>query len=173
MILGVILAGGRSDRFGSDKARALWRGISLIDHVRDRLATVTRRVIVCGGAFEGYEVIADPTGPALGPLGGLASALDYAYALGFERIVTAPCDTPVLDDILLAALVSAETDAFLGEMPVIGSWRTSLHSRLASHLANEGNRSMRRWIDAIDAVAIDLPAPPNINRRSDLDALNG
>ena len=35
--LGAVIAGGRSSRFGSDKAMALWQGRPLIDHAIDRL----------------------------------------------------------------------------------------------------------------------------------------
>ena len=51
MIVGVVLAGGRSTRFGADKALAEFGGASLFDRVRDvlargceRIATHTKRV---------------------------------------------------------------------------------------------------------------------------------
>ena len=37
---GIILAGGRSSRFGRDKANAPWEGCRLIDHTAARLRSV-------------------------------------------------------------------------------------------------------------------------------------
>ena len=59
MILGAILGGGRSSRFGSDKAEALWRGVRLIDHVHARLATVAAEIVVCGWQGAGFRAVAD------------------------------------------------------------------------------------------------------------------
>lgn len=169
MILGAVLAGGRSSRFGSDKARALWRGVPLVEHVRARLATVARTVVVCGGHG---AIVADRPAPGLGPLGGLAGALHHAAAHGFTRVIVAPCDAPLLDDRLLAALANVQGDALLAAVPVVGSWRALYADRLERHLAGGGDRSMRAWATLVGATPLDLPAPPNINRRADLDALD-
>jgi molybdopterin-guanine dinucleotide biosynthesis protein A len=50
-ILGVVLAGGLSTRFGSDKAQALWRGRSLLDHALDALAPIARALRSAGGTI--------------------------------------------------------------------------------------------------------------------------
>ncbi len=47
-LLGAVLAGGQSRRFGSDKALALLDGRPLIAHVIAALAAQTEAVIVCG-----------------------------------------------------------------------------------------------------------------------------
>lgn len=172
MILGAILGGGRSSRFGSDKAEALWRGIRLIDHVHARLATVAAEIVVCGWQGAGFRAVADRPAAGLGPLGGLAGALHHAASAGFDRVLTIPCDTPLLSDALLTALARAPGDAFLAEMPVIGSWRTAGGPALDAYLAiADSDRSVRGWAAALGADPIDLPAPPNINRRADLAAL--
>jgi molybdopterin-guanine dinucleotide biosynthesis protein A len=171
MILGVVLAGGQSSRFGSDKAQELWQGVPLIDHVRRRLACVSTKVLVSGRHSEDQSHLLDRPGPGLGPLGGLAAALHHAAAHGFERVISAPCDTPLLEDELLRALASVDGDAYLAGMPVIGSWRACHSARLDAHLLQSGSRSVRNWAEVIGAHALDLPAPPNINRPSDLKAL--
>ena len=48
MILGVVLAGGLSTRFGSDKALAEWGGRSLLLHAVDNLAGQCEQVVVAG-----------------------------------------------------------------------------------------------------------------------------
>ena len=172
MILGAVLAGGRSSRFGSDKAQAVWGGRPLLDHVVARLAGVCSAVIICGRDADTIPSIPDRPAPDLGPLGGLNAALHHAAAAGYDRVVVAPCDTPLLDDDLLAALTSATRDVFLATMPVIGSWQSAHADLLDAHLRSDANRSMRGWAEAIGATPLHLPAPPNVNRPFDLEGLD-
>ncbi len=173
MILGAVLAGGRSTRYGSDKAVALWHGVQLVDHVIGRLATVAAAIVVCGREHSGANWIVDRPGPDLGPLGGLNAALHHAAAGGFEWVITAPCDTPELDGGLLSILAAARGDAFLVGMPVIGCWRSSRAALLDEHLRSSGDRSMRSWARLVDAVSLDHPSPPNVNFPVDLESLGG
>jgi molybdopterin-guanine dinucleotide biosynthesis protein A len=173
MILGAVLAGGHATRFGSDKALASWRGAPLIDHVIDRLATAASAVIVCGRQHARITSVSDRPAPDLGPLGGLNAALHHAAAHGFELVISAPCDTPLLEEGLLSILKSAGGNAFLVDMPVIGCWRTDGAPRLDAHLRTSGDRSLRGWGRLIGATPLDHPAPPNINRPTDLEALGG
>ena len=171
MILGAVLAGGLSSRFGSDKALALWQGRPLLEHVVERLGTVCAQVIVCGRADAEGLTIPDRPRAGLGPLGGLAAALHHAETNGFDRVLAAPCDAPQLSDELLAALASASQSAFVRDMPVIGRWSSADAARLENYLAKETDRSMRAWAQAIGATALHLPPPLNINRPADLEHL--
>jgi molybdopterin-guanine dinucleotide biosynthesis protein A len=173
MILGGVLAGGRSTRFGSDKAQALWNGVPLIDHVVERLAMAASAVIVCGRRHEGATSISDRPTSGLGPLGGLNAALHFAAGNGFDLVISAPCDTPLLDDALLSVLCSVGGNAFLTEMPVIGCWRSDGAALLDRHLLATSDRSMRSWAKLVGASPLNHPAPPNINRPADLEALGG
>lgn len=171
MILGAVLAGGQARRFGSDKALARWRGVALIDHAIAHLAGVADAVAVCGRRHGTLPAIADRPAAGLGPLGGLCGALHHAAGHGFARVVTLSCDTPVLADGLLAALIAGETDAYLAGSPVIGCWSSGHAALLEAHLAGE-DRSMRGWARRVGAVALDRPAPPNVNRPEDLARLD-
>ena len=172
MILGAVLAGGRSRRFGSDKALAPWRGRPLIDHVIERLGTVCRQVIVCGREHGGIVAIPDRPVPDLGPLAGLNAALHFAVEHGFARVLSAPCDAPLLSDALLAALCAGDDSAFLAAQPVIGCWRADLAPLLDRHVREDQRRSMRGWVGLAGARGIDLPGPLNVNRPEDLEALD-
>jgi molybdopterin-guanine dinucleotide biosynthesis protein A len=170
MILGALLAGGRSSRFGSDKALAPWEGRPLIAHVADRLRTICAAVVVCGRDYGLSLAIPDRPAPDLGPLGGLNAALHHAAAHGFDVVITAPCDAPALSDELLAALAEIP-NRFVGALPVIGCWRSADAALLDRFLAEGGSRSMRSWAEKVGAIALDLPAPVNVNRPGDLDRL--
>lgn len=100
-ILGCIIAGGNSTRMGRDKALTLWRGQTLISHVAERLASqVDQLVINANGnserfAFLKLTVIADVITTRT-PLAGLHAALKFANTHGFDAVLSAPCDTPIL-----------------------------------------------------------------------------
>jgi molybdopterin-guanine dinucleotide biosynthesis protein A len=169
-ILGAILAGGQSRRFGSDKALALWEGETLLDRVVASLGPQVDALVVCGRAFDTLTALPDRPGPDLGPLGGLNAALHYAFANGFDAVVSVPCDTPILPADLVARL-TAQTPCYVASIPVIGHWPAQLAERLDHHLATAGKRSMRGWIDAIDALPIAIEGIANINSPGDLATL--
>src|SRR3954452_12325135 len=74
-----VLAGGKSSRFGSDKARALIDGTPLIRILADRLSPFASSLTVVAevaGKYDdlGLKTIADQV-PGLGPMGGLKTIL--------------------------------------------------------------------------------------------------
>ncbi len=175
-ILGAVLAGGQSRRFGTDKAQALLAGRPLIEHAIDCLAGQVDQVIVVGRPPVDDEVDAIPDRPiaGLGPLGGLNAALHHARENGFHAVVTVGCDMPSLPRDLVARLRAAAGSSFLDATPVVGFWPSSLAALLDEHLASGVERSMRSWAKKSAATAVVLPGDlPNINTPADLAALSG
>lgn len=170
-ILGAILAGGRSRRFGSDKAVALLDGASLIDRVVAALAPQTDGIVLCGRASAEIAWVSDRPHADLGPLGGLAAALRHAFDNGYDLVASVPCDTPVLPADLVARLAPAP--GFVAAMPVIGLWPAALSVALDEHLATAADRSMRLWIARIGAIAVTIDGLANVNTVADLDRLAG
>lgn len=172
--LGAILAGGASRRFGSDKALALWNGQSLLAHGVANLAPHVDAIIICGRDRGPEGIVCIPDFPAadLGPLGGLCAALRHAAAHGHDRVLSIGCDTPLLAPDLLARLAAPDGDRHLIQSPVIGGWRAVHGESLAQHLIAGGDRSVRRWAQAIGAEPVDAGADiPNLNAPADLAAL--
>ncbi|MBN8841526.1 MAG: molybdenum cofactor guanylyltransferase [Sphingomonadales bacterium] len=165
-LLGVVLAGGESRRFGSDKARALLGGVALADHARATLAPFVAEV-----ALSGAGGIADCPAPGLGPLGGICGALRYAGSRGFETVLTIGCDTPFVPADVLAELIAASGAAFVADTPIIGRWPVALGDALEQRLRDDPDRSMRAWCAAIAAVAVAAAPIANINRPGDLAGL--
>ena len=117
-VLGAVLAGGRSRRFGSDKAAALLDGRPLLDHVVEALAPQVDAVVVCGRRHASLPSLVDRLGPDLGPLGGLNAALHHAAAHGFELVLTAGCDMPGFRPNVLATLIGHQPAVLLGQQIV-------------------------------------------------------
>src|SRR3546814_13961187 len=74
-LLGAVLAGGRSSRFGSDKALAMLDGRTLLDHAAAALGAHVETVVICGRHVPGMTGLADRPAADMGPLGGLNAAL--------------------------------------------------------------------------------------------------
>lgn len=164
-ILGAVLAGGRSSRFGSDKAVAEWNGRSLIEHAAASIGQHVDRVLI----LDGREV-ADLPAAGLGPLGGIAGALDWAAARGFASVLTIACDMPRVPGELLTALLR-RAPAYCMDAPVLGHWPAALGAELRSWLGGQ-QRSVRGWARAVGGVPIASPVPlANVNTREDLLAL--
>lgn len=166
-VLGAILAGGAARRFGSDKAHATLQGIPLIEHVAAAIGPQVDAIVLCGRT-PGL----DDRPAGVGPLGGIAAALAYGEQAGFDRVLTVPCDAPLLPGDLVASLRRGDVAAFVDRTPVIGLWPTSLSTMLDAYLARGEDRSIRAWARAIAASAVTLRNDiPNVNTPADLRAL--
>jgi len=110
-ILGLILAGGASRRFGSDKMAAMLGGKSVAEQI---VARATPQVdllawnALCDRLGLGLDVIVDET-PGQGPLAGVLAGLHWAKARGFEFVATVPGDSPFFPPDIIARLRSAWT----------------------------------------------------------------
>ncbi len=146
----VITAGGRSSRFGSDKALALLDGKPLLRHVADSLeACPTRLLIAPTGkyALSGWEVIPD-TRPGEGPLAGLEAALRYTQT---EWLAFTGVDLPGLTPEFWAALGMARSPAAQAVLaldgmgrpqPLAGLYRRDLLGHVTA-LLDRGERRLR------------------------------
>ncbi len=167
-VLGAVIAGGKSSRFGSDKALARLRGRPLIDRVAETLGEQTAEVIVVGRAHEGLEGIADRPAPGMGPLGGIAAALFEARARGYAAVLTAPCDAFDLPDDLRTRLFPYP--AYVASLPVVGLWPAFAADDALALLESDEMHSIKGFAARISARAVQLPRDPvNINTVADLE----
>jgi len=184
---GVILAGGESRRFGSNKALAPMHGKPLIQHVADCLTRIFRHCLLIANkqqeyAFLGLPMLADRL-PGRGPLAGIEAALggmtgSYAFITG--------CDLPFLDERLIRYLCSLapDYDAVVprldnGLEPLYAVYRTTclplIALRLAARIDKIGSifpDLCTRQVTApeIRSLNIDLATFHNVNRPTDLPA---
>jgi molybdenum cofactor guanylyltransferase len=170
MILGAVLAGGQSTRFGSDKALAELGGHTLIARAVDALSGWCEYVVVVGRETAPAPCLPDWPRPGMGPLAGIAAALHLARDEGYEAVLTCGVDSAALPDGLPELLAPAP--AYLTDQPVIGLWPSSALEAIEVILTSEGRHSMRQFAEAIGARAVQSAVKPaNINTPADLAAL--
>jgi len=192
--LGVVLAGGRSSRFGEqDKASSILCGKPLIQHVVERLSPQVDALVLSGPS--GSLAISQLSNPALnaltwiedtqpghqGPLAAVLRCLEYAKENQFEWLLTSPCDTPFLPDNLHRALFEqAQTSVPRisiskegGRLqPAHGLWHSDCLPLLQRAVLKDGLRGFHQFFDRHDHTTVDWSTTPNaffnINRQDDL-----
>jgi molybdopterin-guanine dinucleotide biosynthesis protein A len=163
--LGVVLAGGQSRRFGSDKALAQIAGRSLIARAQASLERQCDAVVIAGRE----PGVADRPRAGMGPLGGLNGALHHAARHGFDAVLAIPVDGFDLPADVLAEL--SPGPAYAIDAPVIGLWPVALRGELDAFLAEDTVHSLRAFALRTGARGVRLSRNPfNINTPGDLIA---
>ena len=186
---GVILAGGHSRRFGREKAVAVLGGRSLLDWSLEALQGSCETIAVSAAAGSGAQawaegaqlaVLMDDPGHPRGPLSGLAAALIWARAQGFDTLASLPCDTPRVGPRRMQRLAAALGDAPAvyaltpgGPHPLVAIWRTDLAEPLRTCLNAGDHPAVQDYLQEIGAQAwgFDDQGFENVNRESDLARL--
>ena len=172
-----ILAGGRSSRFGSNKATYLYNGEPLIQHVAESLAGAAERFLVSDESYLGLPNYPDLE-PQQGPLGGLHTALHYAQ---HDWLALAACDLPNLNgeywsrlEKQLAGQVTLVRSS-RGLEPLAAFYHMSVQAAVLTQL-EKGELSLRALLARLDTNTVllnDLGLPEtlllNVNRLNDLD----
>ena len=109
-VTGLILAGGKSTRFGQDKACVNFGGTTLLGYIFNMLRELFDEVIIVGGRYElakmDNERIVEDIYPGSGPLGGIHAGLINAQN---DRCFVTACDAPFLEKKLIR-FICAFTD---------------------------------------------------------------
>lgn len=192
MIAAIVLAAGRSTRFGSPKVVAEVRGIPLVRHVVDRVyAAGVHSVIVSVGEAEaavrdalvGTEVsIIRVDDPAQGMSASLRSALVHLpdACTGF---LVALGDQPLIDPAVLRRLRERwESSNAAAVVPVYANgergnpvfFDATMRKKLAELTGDQGARDLLRSMgDRITELVVDAPAPSDVDTPDDLTTLGG
>jgi len=170
VILGVVLAGGQSTRFGSDKALAELGGRTLLARAYDTLGGFCELVVVAGRDKAPGHAIPDWPRPGMGPLAGIAAGLHLAQDENYEAVLTCGVDSVNMPENLLELLSPAP--AYLADQPVVGLWPTGACATLERILEGDGRHSMLAFAEAVGARAVKTKSQSaNINTPADLAAM--
>lgn len=187
-IAALILAGGEARRMGGvDKALVPLAGRPLLAHLLARLRPQIGAIALSANgdplrfAEFGLPVVADSeTGQ--GPLAGVLAGLDWALDQGYDALITAPVDTPLLPTDLVARLFAASENgrrpalaqtAPRGEIPArnhptVALWPVALRPSVAAALA-AGERRLRMALAGAVVVPFEAAHDPFANLNSPED----
>ena len=188
-ILGAVLAGGKSQRFGEDKSQVKLNGKLLIDYILSEIIDEFNEILIVSNnqiKFKNYENISliNDFKKDQGPLGGVLSAMKWAKEKNnkYEWISTFPVDTPFFKkEILqkfLSEINSEESKLFFIKSNntrhnIFGIWSIDLMKKLEDDL-NEGQRKVEVWANSVGVKIINMEfinKDPffNINTKEDLE----
>ncbi|HEY7294732.1 MAG TPA: molybdenum cofactor guanylyltransferase [Dehalococcoidia bacterium] len=127
-VAAAVLAGGRSSRFGRDKALLEIGGETLLQRTVATLQAAVGDVLIVGPPERaeqapGFAVVQDEL-PGIGPLGGIYTAL---RARPGRSVVTVAVDMPFLNAALLRHLVALASDADV-VLPIVDGRGQQLHA---------------------------------------------
>ena len=172
-LTGVLLVGGASERFGSPKALARFRGETLAERAWRLLGEACDERLAVGKAADGLELpfpLLDDGTETRAPLAGVVAGL---RAASHDIALIVPVDMPLLDPASLRALADACQDAAVPQTgPLPGAYRRTSLPVLEAALA-AGELKLRDAVARLDAALVMLPAEvlENVNERNDLQRL--
>ncbi len=189
-ILAVVLAGGKSQRFGRDKSQVKLGDKMLIDYILNEIKDIYKDILIVANEpikFLDLDKISltSDIQKGLGPLGGVFSAMRWVRdnKKDYKWISTFPVDTPFfkrehlnrfykeidLDKSNLFFMKSKKT-----RHNIFGLWSLELIEKLELAL-NRGERKVELWANEIGVKTINFNHEKNedpffnINTEEDLE----
>lgn len=188
-VVGLVLAGGRSVRFGGEKAVALLDGRPLLAWAAERLRSVCALVAInvrpgteaeAAAKGLGLPTLCDAAGDATGPLAGVKVGLIWAREQGAEMLAVSPCDAPLLPDDLYVRLVeragggAAMAKTRDGRQPLCSLWPVAALPTVREALAEGAHPPTWQVLEGLGARKVLFERPEafvNVNTRADLTAV--
>ena len=185
-ILGVILAGGKSKRFGEDKSNVKLGGKTLLEHTLNKITSKFKSIIIVSNSInlKNHIVIKDCIGGQLGPLVGVLSAMKWIKKknYSFKWIATFPCDTPFFSNSLIDKFIesskSNDTPLYFAKSEnqrhnIFGLWSINLMKTLENDIIKNKYRKVEEWANKIGIKTINIDSKEidlffNINTKLDL-----
>ena len=188
-ILGTVLAGGKSQRFGEDKSQVKLDGKLLIDFILSEIVDEFKEILIVTNnqiAFQKSKKISTIKDfkKGQGPLGGVLSAMKWAKEKNsnYKWISTFPVDTPFFKKKILKKFLSEinieESKLFFIKSNntrhnIFGMWSIDLMKKLEEDL-NKGHKKVETWANSIGVKIINMEfmyEDPffNINTKDDLE----
>ena len=188
-ILGVVLAGGKSQRFGQDKSQVKLQGKILIDYILSEIVDEFNEILIVTNnsiSFMSSDKIflTKDFKNGFGPLGGVFTAMKWIKENDkkYKWVSTFPSDTPFfskkelkyffenirINESKLFFIKSKET-----RHNIFGLWSLDLMDQLEKDI-QKGVRKVENWANSIGVSIIDIEYKNidpffNINTKEDFE----
>ena len=189
-IIGIILAGGKSSRFGEDKSNIRLGNKTLLDHTVNKIEKEFSEVLIISNnkkhnyKNEKIYTVKDCIEGQLGPLVGILTAMKWVKEnkKNYKWIASFPCDTPFFDIRLISKLklktkVTSKKLIFLNSNKkrhnIFGLWSMDLIETLEKDIKSSF-RKVEIWADKVGYESININTEKfdrflNINTKEDLE----
>ena len=188
-ILGVVLAGGKSQRFGQDKSQVKLNGKILIDYILSEIIDEFKETLIVTNQSISFMsskkiTVIEDFKKGLGPLGGVLSAMKWIKDNNKEYswISTFPADTPFFTKKELKSFyndikIKNNKLFFIKDKNtrhnIFGLWSLDLMDQLETALYN-GERKVEIWANSIGVSTVNIEYKNinpffNINTIDDLE----
>jgi molybdopterin-guanine dinucleotide biosynthesis protein A len=166
---GIILAGGKSSRMGSDKGLIPLNGKPMIEHVIDNLKKLNIPIIIISNNSEysqfGLPVYEDEFKDK-GPVAGIYTGLLHSKT---DTNIVLSCDVPFASTELLKHLLENSQDSAVtlpklnGKIhPLIGIYKTNTLPTFKEHLKND-QRKLIKVCNRLNSRILDLSSNSEFN----------
>ncbi|MDC0396052.1 molybdenum cofactor guanylyltransferase [Candidatus Pelagibacter sp.] len=189
-VLAVVLAGGKSRRFGEDKNQKKLGNKTLLDHVLLKISNRYEETLIVSShsldvkKTNNVTVIPDCLDD-LGPLAGVLSAMKWVKEnqKSYKWVATFPSDTPFFDTSIIEEYRKRIklNDSLLYFIKsnnkrhnIFGLWSLELLKILEDDLINNNFRKVEDWANKIGVKTIDFETKKfdpffNINTKEDFE----
>ena len=189
-ILGIILAGGKSSRFGEDKSTTKLGNKTLLDHTVSKIENEFTEILVISKNKElnfknnKIHIVEDCIEGQLGPLVGILTAMKWVRKnnKNYKWIASFPCDTPFFDikfisELKIKVKETSKKLIFLNSDKkrhnIFGLWSLDLIEILEKDIKNSF-RKVELWADKVGYENININEEKfdrflNINTKKDLE----
>jgi len=185
-ILAVILAGGKSKRFGQEKSQVKLGDKTLLEHSLSKLKSKFDKILIVtnSNTIKDYKTINDCIEGQLGPLVGVLSAMKWIKKnkFSYNWIATFPCDTPffnisIIEEFYKASKLNDNLLYFVKSKEkrhnIFGLWSLKLIEILEKDIIENNYRKVEKWANKIGVKTIDVSYDDidpffNINTKEDL-----
>jgi molybdenum cofactor guanylyltransferase len=189
-ILAVVLAGGKSKRFGEDKNYIKLGDKTLLEHVLSKISNKFEEILIVSShnqeikKLDNVTVIPDCL-VDLGPLAGVLSSMKWVKKKQkkYKWVATFPSDTPFFETSLIEEYKKRTNinDSLLYFVKsnnkrhnIFGLWSIELMEILENDLTKNNFRKVEEWANKVGVKTIDIKIKKfdpffNINTKEDFE----
>ena len=183
-ITGIILAGGKSSRMGTEKGLIIYKNKPFVEHIIEAMSPLVDNIIIISNnkayesfGFKCYEDLIKNTGP----LAGIYTGLRYSKT---ENNLIVSCDVPLINTVILQKLTDQKNDISeviqlqcQGEnMPLIALYKKCCEIIFLKELV-KNQRKVQKALKKCNVKTIIIDetlkkVATNINTQKDLELLD-
>ena len=189
-ILAVVLAGGKSKRFGEDKNHIKLGNKTLLEHVLSKISNKFEEILIVSSHNQEIKKLKNVTVipdcfDDFGPLAGVLSSMKWVKEnqKQYKWVATFPSDTPFFETSIIEEykkrIIMNDSSLYFVKSNdkrhnIFGLWSIDLLNLLEDDLLNNNFRKVEDWANKIGVKTIDTEVKKfdpffNINTKEDFE----